>query len=79
MNARLSLNRLASPPHTLRQLIAAIRPLAATRLVGACDAPNPERPGEAEKVAATRALIEQAIHRPLNGGGSAIVAAFPSV
>jgi hypothetical protein len=25
----------------------------------ACDSPNPERPGEAEKVAATRAVIER--------------------
>ena len=41
-------------PHTLRQVIDAIRPVAPTRLYVACDGPNPERPGEAEKVAATR-------------------------
>ena len=41
-------------PHTLRQVIGTIRPVAPTRLFVACDGPNPERPGEAEKVAATR-------------------------
>jgi hypothetical protein len=51
-------------PHTLRQVINAIRPVAPTRLYVACDGPNPERPGEAEKVAATRALIEQEIDWP---------------
>jgi hypothetical protein len=51
-------------PHTLRQVIDAIRPLAPTRLYVACDGPNPERPGEAEKVAATRALIEHEIDWP---------------
>jgi hypothetical protein len=30
----------------------------------ACDGPNPERPGEAEKVAATRAVIENEIDWP---------------
>jgi hypothetical protein len=48
-------------PHTLRQVIDAIRPLAPTKLYVACDGPNPERPGEAEKVAATRRVIEQEI------------------
>ena len=48
-------------PHTLRQVIDAIRPVAPTRLYVACDGPNPERPGEAEKVAATRAVIEHEI------------------
>jgi hypothetical protein len=51
-------------PHTLRQVIDAIRPVAPTRLYVACDGPNPERPGEAEKVAATRALIEHEIDWP---------------
>ncbi len=51
-------------PHTLRQVIDAIRPVAPTRLYVACDGPNPERPGEAEKVAATRAVIEQEIDWP---------------
>ena len=48
-------------PHTLRQVIDAIRPLAPTRIFVACDGPNPERPGEAEKVAATRAVIDREI------------------
>jgi hypothetical protein len=51
-------------PHTLRQVIDAIRPLAPTRLYVACDGPSPERPGEAEKVAATRRVIEQEIDWP---------------
>ena len=51
-------------PHTLRQVIDAIRPVAPTRLYVACDGPNPERPGEAEKVAATRAVIETEIDWP---------------
>ena len=51
-------------PHTLRQVIDAIRPVAPTRLFVACDGPNPDRPGEAEKVAATRQVIEQEIDWP---------------
>jgi hypothetical protein len=51
-------------PQTLRQVIDAIRPVAPTRLYVACDGPNPERPGEAEKVAATRAVIESEIDWP---------------
>lgn len=51
-------------PQTLRQVINAIRPVAPTRLFVACDGPNPDRPGEAEKVAATRDLIEQEIDWP---------------
>jgi hypothetical protein len=51
-------------PHTLRQVIDAIRPMAPTRLFVACDGPNAERPGEAEKVATTRAVIEQGIDWP---------------
>jgi hypothetical protein len=50
--------------HTLRQVIDAIRPVAPTRLFVACDGPNPERPGEAEKVTATRAVIESEIDWP---------------
>jgi hypothetical protein len=46
-------------PHILRQVIDAIRPVAPTRLYVACDDPNPERPGEAEKVAATLQVIKQ--------------------
>ena len=51
-------------PHTLRQVIDAIRPVAPTRLYVACDGPHPERPGEAEKVAATRKVIEHEIDWP---------------
>jgi hypothetical protein len=51
-------------PHTLRQVVDAIRPVAPTRLFVACDGPNPKCPGEAEKVAATRAVIEQKIDWP---------------
>jgi hypothetical protein len=51
-------------PHTMRKVIDAIRPVAPTRLFVACDGPNPERPGEAEKVAATRAVIEHEIDWP---------------
>ena len=43
-------------PHTLRQVIDAIRPVAPTRLYVACDGPNPSRTEEADKVAATRAV-----------------------
>ena len=38
--------------------------MAPTRLYVACDGPNPERPGEVEKVAATRAVIEHEIDWP---------------
>ncbi|WP_411875739.1 hypothetical protein [Vulcanococcus limneticus] len=51
-------------PHTLRQVIDAIRPVAPTRLYVACDGPNPKRPGEAKKVAATRAVIKSEIDWP---------------
>jgi hypothetical protein len=51
-------------PHTLRQVIDAIRPVEPTRLYVACDGPNPERPGEAEKVAASRSVIEHEIDWP---------------
>jgi hypothetical protein len=51
-------------PHTLRHVIDAIRPVAPTRLYVACDGPSPERPGEAEKVDATRAVIEGEIDWP---------------
>ena len=51
-------------PHTLRQVINAIRLVAPTRLYVACDGPNPDRLGESEKVAATRAVIESEIDWP---------------
>ena len=51
-------------PQTLRHVIDAIRPVAPTQLFVACDGPNPERSGEAQKVAATRQVIEQEIDWP---------------
>ncbi len=51
-------------PHTTKQVIDAIRVAAPTRIFVACDGPNPERAGEAEKVAATRALIGKEIDWP---------------
>ncbi len=51
-------------PHTPRQVINAIPPVAPTRMFVACDGPNPNRPGEAKKVAATRDVIEQEIDWP---------------
>ena len=51
-------------PQTLFQVIDAIRPIAPTRLFVACDGPNPDRSGEVDKVAETRALIEREIDWP---------------
>ena len=51
-------------PQTLRQVINAIRPVAPKHLFVACDGPNPERPGEAEKVAATRESIRSEVDWP---------------
>ena len=51
-------------PHTLQQVINAIRPVAPSRVFVACDGPNPNRPEEADKVAATRAVIETEIDWP---------------
>lgn len=51
-------------PHTLRQVINAIRPVAPSRVFVACDGPNSDRPGEAEKVAATHIVIETEIDWP---------------
>ena len=51
-------------PKALRQVINAIRPVAPTRLFVACDGPNSNRPGEAQKVATTREVIEQEIDWP---------------
>jgi hypothetical protein len=51
-------------PSTLRQVIDAIRPSAPQLLFVACDGPNPKRIGEAEKVSATRQVIEQEIDWP---------------
>lgn len=51
-------------PNSLRQVIDAIRPVAPSCLFVACDGANSERPGEAEKVMATRRVIEQEIDWP---------------
>ena len=51
-------------PHTIHQVIDAIRPIAPTRLFIACDGPSFDRPGEVEKVAATRSVIDQEIDWP---------------
>ena len=51
-------------PQTLRQVIDAIRPIAPSRMFVACDGPSPDRPGEAQKVLATRELIESQIDWP---------------
>ena len=49
---------------TLRQVIDAIRPLAPLRIFVACDGPSLERPGEVERVVATRNLIAEEIDWP---------------
>ena len=51
-------------PHTLSQVIAAIRPIAPTLVFVACDGPNPDRPGETDMVLATRKVIETEINWP---------------
>lgn len=51
-------------PHTLRKVIEALRPVAPRHLFVACDGPNPQRPGEGEKVAAARALVEREVDWP---------------
>lgn len=51
-------------PHTLRHVLTAIRPVAPAKIYIACDGPSPDRPGEAEKVAATRIVIDQEIDWP---------------
>ena len=51
-------------PHNAKQTIDAIRMAAPSRMFVACDGPNLGRPGEAEKVQATRALIDREIDWP---------------
>jgi hypothetical protein len=51
-------------PHTLSQVIDAIRPVSPSYLFVACDGPNPNRVGESEKVALTRQVIENQIDWP---------------
>ena len=51
-------------PETLRMVINAIRPVAPKQLFVACDGPNSARPGESEKVAATRWVIQNEIDWP---------------
>jgi hypothetical protein len=48
-------------PHTLRQVIDAIRPLAPTRLFVASDGPRFDRSDEVDKVISARQVIEQEI------------------
>lgn len=51
-------------PHTIRQVIDAIRPIAPTRMFIACDGADPSHPGEQERVMETRAVLERAIDWP---------------
>lgn len=51
-------------PHTLRQVINAIRPFTPTRLFIACDGSSPENPSDAVKVLATRQVIDLEIDWP---------------
>ena len=51
-------------PDTTKQVIDAIRVAAPERMFVACDGANLKNPGEAERVAATRALIEREIDWP---------------
>ena len=51
-------------PHTLHWVIDAIRQDQPTRLYVACDGSSPDRPGEAEKVLASRKVIEDEINWP---------------
>ncbi len=51
-------------PNTLKEVIDALRPVAPSILFVACDGPNHSRIGEAEKVAATRRVIETKIDWP---------------
>lgn len=51
-------------PHTLLKVLRAIRPLSPTQIFVACDGPNPARPEEAEKVFATRRVVEKEIDWP---------------
>jgi hypothetical protein len=51
-------------PHTLRQVIDALRPVAPPVLFLACDGPHPERPAEESRVQEVRDLLESAIDWP---------------
>ena len=44
-------------PETTRRVFAAVREARPARLFFACDAPRPDRPGEAERVAEVRAIL----------------------
>jgi hypothetical protein len=46
-------------PDTTRQVFAAIRAARPERLLVVADGPRPDRPGEAEKCAETRAIVDQ--------------------
>lgn len=51
-------------PHSLKQVIDAIRPVEPSLVFVACDGPNPYRYAEAEKVARTRAIVDKEIDWP---------------
>lgn len=51
-------------PHTLAKVIDAIRPCSPHHVFVACDGPRLDRPGEVQKVEATRQLIDQEIDWP---------------
>jgi hypothetical protein len=51
-------------PHTTRQVIDAVREYSPDRFYVACDGPSLSRPGEQEKVSATRDLIEKEVDWP---------------
>ena len=51
-------------PEALRKVIDAIRPVAPSSLFIACDGPRPDHQDEAQKVAATRAVIDAQIDWP---------------
>ena len=52
-------------PHTLRQVINALRSVAPSRIFVACDGPDVSRAGESELVAATKEVIDTEIDWPL--------------
>jgi hypothetical protein len=51
-------------PDTIEAVINSLRVAKPGRVYVACDGPNPERPGETERVELTRAVIEKCIDWP---------------
>jgi len=51
-------------PDTVKQVLQAIRAVQPSCMYVACDGPDPSRPGEVEKVAATRSVISEEIDWP---------------